>query len=72
MNTNTVPHTEEEFLTRRLNDLGRRIQAIADLEAAQAARGGGPAARGDFHKQKMEMVEQCERIVDRLEELARR
>jgi hypothetical protein len=64
-----TPRTEGEALLALLNYLSTRLNAIADLEAKQVARGGGPAAKGELIPEKMRLLDSIDKILDRLEAL---
>jgi len=66
------PRTEEEALNRQIAFLSDRIQRIAELEAEQASRGGGPAARGAYSQEKARCIASIDKHLDELEALYKR
>lgn len=59
-------HSEEDSLLKALQQKTARIQAMADIEANRAvARVSG----SDFWPAKKELIEQCDKILDKLERL---
>ena len=62
------PGPEFERIERRLTELQRRLQQIADIEA-RAAWTGGEGARGEFEQERGEIIAQTDALIDRVERL---
>lgn len=58
--------TDEEVLWARLKEIHERVQWMADREARAAWTGGG-AADGSLWPAKKKLIEDAERILDKLE-----
>lgn len=57
---------EKQLLDNRLTSIHKRVQWIAD-EEARSAWVNGDAARGAYVKEKLALLDETDRILDRLE-----